>query len=571
MGIPSLFRTLTEKYDVSYWDSKEETDQLYLDYNCLIHHCIHKVDIKEGMSKREIDEEVITEVVRYTCYLITRVIKPKKLVFIAVDGPVPMGKLVKQRARRYKKVQDDAYKRTMQKQFGIEVTDAFDSSKITPGTVFMTKLCNRLKNVINIGAFSTHTQDGSFKVFLSDANVPGEGEQKIMQFIRNGRNRPNGESPSVTIYGMDADLIILAMTISVARNCKTTLLREGDIGEFVYLNVAATIDALIKEYNIEHLERTAVVRDFVFFSFFGGNDFVDAFVHTKMRNRGLDVLFNSYKKALVKTDSYSLIADGVPNFTVLQAFIQCIAELEERNVKAQAARIAGSCLKLQGLGEYEKGCELYEHSFYANTLNPFHNYYKADMCKVDYRNDAWKEQYNNEYFGNFTMKDVCNEYIKGLCWTLEYYEKGEPPSWKWAYPYRNAPLSSALFAYLNGITPRTYANLWNFTKSPEDKCLSPVAQLLAVLPPQNASLLPYAFYNFVKDNCGTLLARMYPNKVKLDALKGLKNIYSEPLLDPINLNMIREMLLMIPFNQAEFNRNVVKTRIFCWSKSSIAT
>ena len=43
MGIPSLFRTIVEKYhEVHYWDETLKVDQLYLDYNCLIHHFVHK-------------------------------------------------------------------------------------------------------------------------------------------------------------------------------------------------------------------------------------------------------------------------------------------------------------------------------------------------------------------------------------------------------------------------------------------------------------------------------------------------------------------------------------------------
>ena len=71
--------------------SNEHIEYLFLDFNCPIHHCLKNVDVKD-VPLREMDECVINEVLRYSIYIITSRGKPTRLVYIAVDGPVPVAR-----------------------------------------------------------------------------------------------------------------------------------------------------------------------------------------------------------------------------------------------------------------------------------------------------------------------------------------------------------------------------------------------------------------------------------------------------------------------------------------------
>ena len=576
MGVPSLFRTLVDKFEnIHYAHNNDTVDHLYLDYNCLIHYCKSQFTPSDDSSQRDVEEELITEIIRYTSYIICNVVKPKKLAFISIDGQVPMGKIIKQRARRYKKVQDDAYRKKIYEKYNVPLKEQFNSNKITPGTQFMFKLGCRLRSFSKLGAFNKHTKK-CFKIFISDANVPGEGEQKIMDFFKAGESKSNGQYPNTVIYGLDADLIILSMLLKrenvkllrEVHNTSTELNKHVDT-DFVYFDIDKCCDGLINEFNLAAYERSKIIDDISFITMFGGNDFVEPFVHTKMKDSGLEKILKVYSQVIAELNAHIINKDMI-NFQFLKLWLSKIVEIEDFCVR-----------KLQTKGNFTQKPEnktpenktpenmisyeisLYEHSLYKDKCNPFHYYYISDFNKIDFRqeNSIWKNEYNTYFFPDNELSTVCENYIAGLKWTWSYYNNN-CLSWYWYYKFANAPLSSDFYNYISSKGNDSLEEEWDSIVFPESEPLTPFEQLLMVTPIQHNSILPYCLSLFVREY-GSEFEELFPKKFKLDAVRGMKNIYSDPILPSVNLYKISSIVKNCYYSDPEIARNSVNQKLFC--------
>ena len=98
----------------------------------------------------------------------------------------------------------------MFKVIGVEDKENFKGNSISPGTEFLYTLCTRLR------AYVLAKMDHDWKhlnVVFSDCTVPGEGEQKIMEFLR-ACIKKNYFPKETThcIYSPDADFFLLSLS-----------------------------------------------------------------------------------------------------------------------------------------------------------------------------------------------------------------------------------------------------------------------------------------------------------------------------------------------------------------------
>lgn len=183
MGIPYYVASLIRSHkhiQKTIGNKAVKTDVLAIDFNCFIHHFLRA-------------ENPIGSIVVAVHELLVNSIHAKR-VYIAFDGLVPYAKMVQQRYRR------------MRKQ---DVSD-FDRHQISPGTPFMKELADTLRFMFR-------------DVLVSDTLEPGEGEHKIFTWLR---TLPQDERREICIYGLDADLVVIALAQSHLGNIQ--LIRETE-------------------------------------------------------------------------------------------------------------------------------------------------------------------------------------------------------------------------------------------------------------------------------------------------------------------------------------------------------
>eukprot|EP00833_Pecoramyces_ruminatium_P010386 jgi/Orpsp1_1/1184418/evm.model.c7180000089437.1 len=313
---------------------------------------------------------MIIEVFKYVDRLMNMV-RPRKLLYMAIDGVAPRAKMNQQRSRRFRsaldakiKAEEEEREREEMEKRGETVIEPtkekvkFDSNCITPGTPFMDKLSKYLKYYVNDRLNNNPGWKG-LKVILSDAGVPGEGEHKIMDFIRRQRNT-EGYDPNThhVMYGLDADLIMLSMathephfkiiredvfyqqTKNDSRNRYADPTRQDETSivdippkPFLFFHINILKEYLEAELKVDNLpflyDVERIVDDWVFLCFFVGNDFLPHLPSLEIREGAIDTLINIYKQLLPTFGGY-ITDSGDINLEYVKEIMIKLGELEDQ-------------------------------------------------------------------------------------------------------------------------------------------------------------------------------------------------------------------------------------------------
>lgn len=212
----------------------------------------------------------------------------------------------------------------------------------------MAKLTRQLKYFINKKVSEDIDWQG-VEVVLSGHEVPGEGEHKIMEYIRLAKAQPNYD-PNIRhcLYGLDADLIMLGLLSHDPHFCllreEVTFGRQNQkkSKELEHQNFYLMHLCIVREYlELEFQElkepdvmafpfdMERVIDDFILMAFFVGNDFLPNLPNLHINEGALALMFKVYKSVLPKAGGYINEA-GVINLDRLALLLEELADVEYR-------------------------------------------------------------------------------------------------------------------------------------------------------------------------------------------------------------------------------------------------
>lgn len=383
MGIPLYFKYLKENHKnvVKETNFKDVTcDTLYFDFNCIIHNCAHK------LRDKSTEDQVIKSSCQYLKNIIDKVLPVE--VFVSVDGVPPFSKMMQQRSRRFlsqwSRDQDPCS------------DNEWDSNCVTPGTLFMDKLNRALHELSGQG------------IYVSDSNEPGEGEQKIFKDIK----KHAGTGQKSMVYGLDADLMMLSL---LCPQSDITILRPDTLADTYYLVDVNRLRSVVYGFfyqKARHLSEEQAMKEYVCICSLMGNDFIPGIASLPVEKRSLDLVLDSYMKA-VAAKGRVLVNGTTVDISLFIEMVHLLANLEDDGM-ARADR------------KYY-GRQVYTATRFPNIIQP---------SKINWRDRYYQYLFNNP--GTIKVTDVCKNYLSGVQWSMEYHMTRDVDQW-WSYRYHYAP------------------------------------------------------------------------------------------------------------------------------------
>ncbi|XP_050991483.1 5'-3' exoribonuclease 1 isoform X1 [Labeo rohita] len=568
MGVPKFYRWISERYPCLSEVVKEhqipEFDNLYLDMNGIIHQCSHPND--EDVHFRISEEKIFADIFHYLEVLF-RIIKPRKVFFMAVDGVAPRAKMNQQRGRRFRsaKEAEEKIKKALEKGEVLPTEARFDSNCITPGTDFMARLQEQLKYFVH-NKLSTDKSWQGVNVYLSGHETPGEGEHKIMEFIRSETTKP-GHNPNTRhcLYGLDADLIMLGLTshephfsllreevrfggkksqkrITAPEETTFHLLHLSLMREYIDYEFSELRNKISFEYDLER-----IIDDWVLMGFLVGNDFIPHLPHLHINHDALPLLYRTYISVLPSLGGY-LNENGRLNLVNFEKYLEKLSDFDQEHfsevfvdLKWFESKVGNKYLnEAAGLAAEEasvkdvKKSKASDDSLCLAALDGVRDSHSTpgregteedgeddDMFETEFR------QYKRTYYmtkmgvevvSDEFLADQAKCYVEGIQWILHYYYHGVQ-SWSWYYPYHYAPFLSDV-RNISGL-----ALTFDLAKP-----FMPFEQLLGVLPSASKDLLPQC-YQHLMTSPSSPIVEYYPQDFKTD-LNGKQQEWEAVVLIP---------------------------------------
>ncbi len=511
MGIPSYFKSLVNDFP-QILKSKSvynlENDRVFLDFNCGIHHVSGSLKSKKTYKNdKEFEDDLINEIIKYLD-LIFAFTNPSKLFYISIDGVPSRSKIIQQRQRRFngmcrKNQILEIANNINNVEFYEKIKNEWSSDNISPGTSFMNKLS---------GIIKSHIDKYSISSMLSDSLIPGEGEYKIFNYIKNNTESHNNFIDIV--YGLDADLIMLSL---INNKSKIYLLREpifydtkrntNNVTEkFIYFDVKLLSEKLIEtlndKYNITKSDSNLIIYDYAFICIFLGNDFIPSLSYIKINNDGIHHILKQYSKILKKYNEHILNYQNnkwYVNYNMLFEFIKLLS-MDEDKLFLEYDNDYYSFYQKGNFNGNNNDISKYIDNIINTNIKKYKNIIRPDLPK-------WRQRYYYYMFddnnGNL-ISDICTNYVEAIQWIIDYYFN-QTYHTTWYYRYCYSPTILDLANYLQVLLIDPQNNQISKKEIMYDTILYPNInistdmQLLMILPISSINLHKEKYKKIVTD------------------------------------------------------------------------
>ncbi|XP_028617291.1 5'-3' exoribonuclease 1-like, partial [Grammomys surdaster] len=394
-------------------------------------------------------------------------------------------------------------------------------------TEFMARLHEHLKYFVNM-KISTDKSWQGVTIYFSGHETPGEGEHKIMEFIRSEKAKPDHDpNTRHCLYGLDADLIMLGLTSHEAhfsllreevrfggkktqRVCapeETTfhLLHLSLMREYIDYEFSALKEKITFKYDIEK-----IIDDWILMGFLVGNDFIPHLPHLHINHDALPLLYGTYIAILPELGGY-INESGHLNLPRFERYLVKLSDFDREHfsevfvdLKWFESKVGNKYLNeaAGAAAEEAKNCKEKRKpkgqenslSWAALDKSEGEGVASRDNFEDETEDDDLFEtefrQYKRTYYMTKMGVDVVSDefladqaacYVQAIQWILHYYYHGVQ-SWSWYYPYHYAPFLSDI---RNISSLKIHFEL--------GKPFKPFEQLLAVLPSASKNLLPTCY------------------------------------------------------------------------------
>lgn len=504
MGVKHFYIYVKQNYSECINNTKDDfknkkIHNLCIDMNGIIHTCAQEIYEYGNFEKKRLMTRKNKLTLKNQLRLFSKIgenienirktIDPTKRIILCIDGVAGCAKMAQQRQRRFKSSLEYDPKE-------------FNSNCISAGTTFMNYLSKYIDWYIRF-MISTNDYWKNLEVVFSSEKVPGEGEHKIINYIRKFGN----ESESFCIHGLDADLIMLGMSIN---NNDMYIYRENyfkGVYEHSLVDINKLKNLLINRLRWEEDSKQKFVKnrsitDFVFMCFLVGNDFLPNIPCLAILEGGIDSMIDVYKNVCSEYGHLTLqkrVLDNMLNLESLEVFVGTLAQYENGLLQEKVNKIS---------------------QFIDDPL------LKKHTSQGKLNTNTYKEEFYDKKLSECNREQICLDYISGLNWVINYYKIGIP-SWKWYYPYFYAPFLTDLVTSIKNFK---YKKLI-------DKPINNVVQLMSVLPQVSHNLLPNPYNKIVMKE----MIEYYPKEFVVDCSGKRKEWEGIVLVCMVDINKVESV------------------------------